>query len=363
MSQANIFDKELGAGDLIDRAVRFYRGNFWTFVLIAAPPVVMGTLISVGWLMIGREIFAGQDHQDSVTKTFHLLFTWLGGVLIWIAEMVASLVVMGGASRNFVRHLLFGEAIKFKDTYANTWKRLPALVLASTLIAILLSVVGIVIFYLGLTVFGIAILIIFWAFNFSPFLMFIFSVIFGVAAAFGTLWLFFLLASRFTLAPQIMLVENLGVFAAIGRSASLASGNVKRLAALFVFTTVASYSAVSLLYVPLLWAAWINGVEVTSFNTDLLPAWYSVGTQIVWQASLILLLPVWMIGLCLLYVDERVHNEGYDIELMAARQLGEIPAVPQDFTNPLHPALATAQTNFQPPSPKKSSDYSVLGLK
>ena len=48
----------LGAGDLIDRAVRFYRGNFWTFVLIAAPPVIVGTLISVGWTFISRSLFS-----------------------------------------------------------------------------------------------------------------------------------------------------------------------------------------------------------------------------------------------------------------------------------------------------------------
>ena len=47
----------LGAGDLIDRAVRFYRKNFWTLVLIAAPPIVVGTMISVGWTLIGRELF------------------------------------------------------------------------------------------------------------------------------------------------------------------------------------------------------------------------------------------------------------------------------------------------------------------
>ncbi|MDQ3710983.1 MAG: hypothetical protein M3388_01995 [Acidobacteriota bacterium] len=38
----------LGAGDLIDRAVRFYRQNFWTFVWIAAPPIIIGTIISIG---------------------------------------------------------------------------------------------------------------------------------------------------------------------------------------------------------------------------------------------------------------------------------------------------------------------------
>jgi hypothetical protein len=36
-----------GAGDLIDRAVRFYRKNFWTFVWIAAPPIIIRTIISV----------------------------------------------------------------------------------------------------------------------------------------------------------------------------------------------------------------------------------------------------------------------------------------------------------------------------
>jgi hypothetical protein len=29
----------LGAGDLIDRAIRFYRNNFWTFVWISSPPI------------------------------------------------------------------------------------------------------------------------------------------------------------------------------------------------------------------------------------------------------------------------------------------------------------------------------------
>ena len=54
MSQAILSDSKLsltplGACDLIDRAVRFNRQNFWTFMIIAAPPVVGRTVISVGW--------------------------------------------------------------------------------------------------------------------------------------------------------------------------------------------------------------------------------------------------------------------------------------------------------------------------
>jgi hypothetical protein len=63
--------------------------------------------------------------------------------------------------------------------------------------------------------------------------------------------------------------------------------------------------------------------------------------------SSILLTPVWMLGLSLLYVDERVRHEGYDIELMAARQLGELPNI--DVTSPLGTALSSNER--QPPAP------------
>ncbi len=199
------------------------------------------------------------------------------------------------------------------------------------------------------------------AFSFSPFLIFVVSFFVSAAILSGTAWLFFLAASRFAYVPQVMLVEGQGVFAAIGRSAALASGNVKRFAALFVFTTVATYSALSLLYIPLGWYAYLEGVPVFSFDMDLIPAWYEIANQFIWQASFILLTPVWMIGLCLLYVDERVRHEGYDLELMAAQRLGEIPAVPGDFVNPLQPALAN-QTPLSQPPPKRNSSMSPLGL-
>jgi hypothetical protein len=60
----------------------------------------------------------------------------------------------------------------------------------------------------------------------------------------------------------------------------------------------------------------------------------------------------------LLYVDERVRHEGYDIELMAARRLGEIPSVPRNFVNPLQPALAQNQIQNQ----TNKSKLTTLGL-
>ena len=126
----------LGAGDLIDRAVRFYRQNFWTFVWIAAPPIVIGTIISIGWTILGREIFSVGKSSQPDEMAIYYVFAWFGTVTIWLFEMVATLTVMGGASRNFVRHLLFGEPLSFHETYKNTRTRLGGLIVASAVIAL-----------------------------------------------------------------------------------------------------------------------------------------------------------------------------------------------------------------------------------
>ncbi|MEO7539326.1 MAG: hypothetical protein ABIV21_04825, partial [Pyrinomonadaceae bacterium] len=313
----------------------------------------------VGWTLVGRQLFAGSD-PASFETTLYYLFLWLGSVIIWLAETIATLAVMGGASRNFVRHLLFGEAITVRKTYSNTWRRLGSLLVASTFITILLGFLGVFVFYFALFIALIAIAVVVTAFEFLPVAAFIISVLIALVVGFAAVWLFFLAASRLAYVPQVMLVEGQGVFAAIGRSASLAGGRVRRLAALFLFTSVAAYSALALLYVPLAWYASANGVQLMTFDADLVPAWYEIAYNLIWQISIILMSPVWMAGLCLLYVDERVRTEGYDIELMAAARLGDIPIVPETYSNPLHQALAGPAP--AKPTPKRSS-MTTLGLR
>gem|GEM_PF-330398 len=357
----------LGAGDLIDRAVRFYRKNFWTFIWIAAPPILFGTLISVAWTMLARNLFTVDMANRPGETFFYYWFLWMGSLFIWFIETVATFTVMGGASRNFVRHLLFGEPLTFRETYRNVKSRVWGLLGASTIIALLLGFVFFVVSSIGYVVALLGVLITIAAFSFSPFLMTIISIVLAITVAFFTGWLFFLIAINFAYIPQVMLVEGQGIFAAMSRSASIARPNAAlRLYALFVLTLLAIYSALALLYVPLGWYAWIEGVQILPFTTDEIPAWYQIASQFIWQISLILLMPVWMIGLCLLYVDERVRHEGYDIELMAARLLGEIPAVPREFINPLHPALAQKTYVGSPPpnqpSPPKNKPFTTLGL-
>ena len=318
-----------------------------------------------GWVVLGRSLFS-TNTSDEFEVLFYYMFIAVGGALIGLIQTVATLVVMGGASRNFVRHLLHNEPITFRETYRNAKNRLLGLIGISTLISVVLGLLGGGIIYVGLLIGGFGIFFAVVATQYVPFISFIISLVIGIAVTFATLWLFFLVISRFVYIPQIMLVEGQSAFSALNRSVSLAGKNVGRVAMLFIFTFVATYSALAILYIPLGWYAVVEGVDVFSLTeTDLTPAWYEIAEQMIWQISLVLLTPIWMIGLCLLYVDERVRKEGYDVELLAARRLGDIPAVPQQYTNPLQPALSKETTSVSKrPAAKRSTNKSnsILGL-
>ena len=107
----------------------------------------MGTVISVGWTVAGRAIFNVGANRFSAENTFYYIFLGFCSVMIWLVETIATLVVMGDASRNFVRHLLFGEAITFGETYRNVWRRLGGLMGASPIIVIVVGVLGTILFY------------------------------------------------------------------------------------------------------------------------------------------------------------------------------------------------------------------------
>jgi hypothetical protein len=347
----------LGAGDLIDRAVRLYRRHFWTLIRIASPPVLVSAL---GWTI--TTIFAHALGTASSELLVLYVFIFLGGLLIIFAGALFSIIVMGGATRNLVSHLLWNEPVSARATYSAVKSRFWSLLWASVLVAFWLAFAGMI----ASMIYGFLSFVMFAAVavlsQISPWLTAIFGGLGTVVAIIAGLIIFFLVAGRMAYVPQAMLVEGRGVLSAINRSFSLASGNVARLMAMTLFTLFATYSALMLLLIPLEWYGYLNGVDLSPVGTTW-PTWYSIGYQVILQCSHIVLAPIWMLGLSLLYVDERVRHEGYDIELMAARQLPEMPNLP-GVVSPFAPALVTGRApRFVPPPPGQMHTGAVLGLK
>jgi hypothetical protein len=355
----------LGAGDLIDRAVRLYRRHLTTLIRIAAPPVVIsaagGVLLSIGWRAMTATASEG-------SLAIYVLMV-IVGLLLWVCGSLLNVIVMGGAARNLVAHLLWDEPVSVRSTYSNARARFWELLASTFIVGLIGFVCFVIIFYVAILVLS---LIIFGVFviGIPSWLSIILTIVSAVTVVMAALWLFFLVVGRFAYVPQVMLIEGKGVFASLGRSASLASGNVKRLMAMVMFSTFATYSALMILLAPLGWYGYLNGIEVWQLNSQAWPAWYAISYEVVAQLSTILLSPVWMLGLSLLYLDERVRHEGYDIELMASRRLGEIPALANGHVAPIVPALVTsatrATTNYSTYVDKTpvmhSNPNSMLGL-
>jgi hypothetical protein len=349
----------LGAGDLIDRTVRLYRRHFMALIRASAPPVVVSAAGAVLWSVSVRAIAATGSEGRLVLYALLAFF----GAVIWFLGLLAQLIVMGGASRNLVMHLLWGEAVTARLIYRSVRSRFWGL-LAATLTVVLWLLISLAASFI---VFGLAMLLIVVALLVStvaglPWLTGVLVVVLYLAALLLMLYVFFLVAGRVAYVPQVLMVEGRGVAESVSRSVELARGNVRRLMGMFLFTGFATYSAIILLLVPLGWVAYLNGVSPFELDATRLPAWYTVSYEVVVQLSTILLAPVWMLGLSLLYVDERVRHEGYDIELLAAQRFGQMPALPEGARVPLAPALAAPQAKPARTRGEEKSPGSVLGL-
>lgn len=348
----------LGAGDLIDRTIRLYRRHFMALIRASAPPVILGAAGAVMWTIAVRSITVTESGERLVLYVLLMLL----GLFVRFLGLLGQLIVLGGASRNLVMHLLSGEPVTARLVYRSVRSRFWGLLGASLVMCLYLCVTAALsrfLWYLVIIVFAI-IATLYVAAQGAAWVIVVAAVVAVGGSGLLALWLFFFTSGFAAYIPQVLMVEGRGVFGAIGRSVSLARGNVRRLMAMFLFTFVGGYSALSLLFVPLGWAAYLSGVNPFTTEASRLPIWYTIGAEVAFQLSVILLAPIWMMGLSLLYVDERVRHEGYDIELMAAQRLGEIPTLPAGASAPLAPAIA--ETPEQGPPPPPVPPGSVLGL-
>jgi len=345
----------LGAGDLIDRAVRLYRRHLFVLIRTAAPPVIIA---AAGWIVLTISFRNLVNTPGNADLALYVLLS-LVSFCVMMGGYLLTIVVMGGATRTLVAHLLRNEPVTARATYAAVRARFWGLLGASFLVLIWIMISISVVWVASYLVLLITMLLVFLTTLIANWLTVVVAVL-AVFIAIGVgMWLFFFIVGRVAYVPQVMLVEGKGVFEAFSRSFSLARGNVRRLMATTLFTTFATYSAVMVLLVPLGWYGYLSGIN--PMDATQWPAWYSIAYSVLGPLSSILLTPVWMLGLSLLYVDERVRHEGYDIELMAARQLGELPDV--NVTSPLGTALSSISKKQAPPQPPEPrSSGSVLNL-
>jgi hypothetical protein len=345
----------LGAGDLIDRAVRLYRRHLFVLIRIAAPPVIVA---AAGWLLCSTSLRHVFFISDTSSLVLYIFLTLLG-IIITVIGCLFTVIVMGGSTRNLVAHLLRNDPVSARATYRVVRERFWGLFCASLIVLSWIFVSTTAAFLIFEVVFSIGFFLIALLLTIGPpvWISIIIGIIVAVVAAAGSLWVFFFIVGRLAYVPQVMLVEGRSVLDSVSRSFSLARGNIRRLMAMTLFTSFVTNSALMILVAPLYLYAYFSGVD--PWNSTEWPAWYSIANSVVGPLSSILLTPVWMLGLSLLYLDERVRHEGYDIELMAAQQLAETPD--QGVSSPFGPALSPTVRIEPPPPPRAYGRVLNLG--
>ncbi|MGH9852252.1 MAG: hypothetical protein ACREBD_20635 [Blastocatellia bacterium] len=341
----------MSAGDIIDRAVRLYRRNFLALLRIVIAPSLVAyagsILMSIGW----RNATLSKGDERVVITVLIIL----SGSLLWVIGTAAFYAVLGASSRSLVAHFFEGRPILARDVYRAVRERVWSLIGATLMIWLLILGV-MMIAYFFIIIFGmIFALIMATIINQWPgWLQTIVTLIVVVVALAILAMAALLVYSRIVYVPQILMVESKGVFNSIGRSFSLAGGQIRRIAALFLFWIYVSWSVLLLLFLPLGYISdWI-----TPFSSEP-PLWYSIAWQTVTQLSEILLMPIFMIGCTLLYLDSRTRKEGYDVELLANRTLAQPPNSPPLYPWAPQQAFAPHQ---QAPSSQGSFAPPILGL-
>jgi hypothetical protein len=341
----------MSAGDIIDRAVRLYGRNFLALLRIVLAPSLVAYAGSILWSIGWRNATLSKGDERIIIT----VLLGLGGVLLWVIGKAAFYAVLGGSSRSLVAHFFEGKPILARDVYRAARERVWSLIGATFMIGLLIMGAMMIAYFFVVTLAMFFALTMATVLQKAPEWMQVgAAIIFAVAVAGAFAISFLLMYGRVVYVPQILMVEGKGVFSSIGRSFSLAGGQLRRIAALILFWFYVGWSVLALLFIPLEWVFdWVN-----PFGAEQSPL-YSIAFQTVTQLSEILLMPIFMIGCTLLYLDSRVRKEGFDVELLANRTLAQPPAPP-----PLYPpAPQWAAPEWTPATSERGSfAYSILGL-
>lgn len=137
------------------------------------------------------------------------------------------------------------------------------------------------------------------------------SVVYGVAglAAFLVLPLCIWLTLRYSLAIPACIQERISTLRSLKRSVVLSRGSRGRIFVIFLVVGIAWSIAITVLMIPSIFFIAKNRGHAPPLGSTI----YTLGVSFLCNT---LMKPIYGIGLTLLYFDERIRKEGYDVEWM-----------------------------------------------
>jgi len=229
--------RPLSLGELLDRTFTLYRGHFWVFVGIMAIPASFG--IPVNYLVLsfeGNMLFMG---KPTLTPSPGLIFGLFAGIFAFAILLILGHSIALAAVTHAVSEAYLGRRTTVRDSYRSIQGKFWRLMGVILNIAIRLLGIMVLVFVVIAGVGGMLIAATAAAGGQAvvaavTVLLVLFVYLFGAVA-------FVYLALRYAVSIPALMLENLGVLAAIRRSVQLTRGRRGHIFIAFLLAAIIGY--------------------------------------------------------------------------------------------------------------------------
>lgn len=303
-------------GEILDRTVQLYRSRFLVFLGIAFIPTGVVLALVVGFLLFFAWVNASAASTSPLVVGIAAILV-IGALLVAIPALIAVTALGSAAMNHAVAYPWQDEKITIRAAYKSAWQRGWSYVGLYLLEALIVWVAPIAV-WIALVIFAAV------AATFAQ------SASMGAAAdavfALGAIAVVIALAGyciwmvlRLSLAFPACVVERIGATAALKRSISLSRGTRGRIFLLYLLGMMLNYLLSLAITIPaVIVIALVPGANNPQLaeTAGMIMIGIVYGTAFAVQA---LTKPVYGIALMLFYYDQRIRQEGFDIELLMQR--------------------------------------------
>jgi MFS family permease len=329
-------------GEILDQTVQLYRSRFLVFLGISVVPTT--AVLAMACLIAPLFAWVSSHGPGSGAPWALFLATLLlvGAVLAAIPALLGAVALAMAAMSHAVSRAYMGEKTTIRDTYEAVWRRrwrylwlliLEGLIIGAAPMAVWIGL-------LALTAYA-AMLAQDAGINWNA-VRVVFALALGVLIVALACYFFWMLL-RLSLAFPACVIEQIDAWAGVKRSNRLSKGTKGRIFVLFLLASVLNWiiSIASILTLAIAVGLIAYFLHLQQTQIDLV---IGIVVYPVAFAVPMFIRPIYGIALTLLYYDQRIRLEGFDIEWMmqragmvalppiepeAAPQVSPIPLKPQ----------------------------------
>lgn len=284
-------------GEILDHTFNVYRQNFQMFVAIGIPPAVM-------WFIANAIFVLMTNVQPRSHAGFSTYAVAISGVtlLVGFVIYICGTAIAHGAVSYAVSALHLGRSTSFSESYRRIkgkfWRILNVVFTVmirvfGTLLLAVLSVFAVA-FLPGLrgNTAGVIALSIVW-----------------IVAFVAALWFVVRMSARYALAVPACVLEDLPARKAIKRSVALSKGSIGRILTVYILFTLVNGAFAFAVAMPF-------QIAIVAVKSQVARVILLMSNQLASSVLAAVIGPLVTIAITLVYYDERVRKEAFDLHYM-----------------------------------------------